>query len=105
MSIEGSRLPGAVIGMSRPAPKFKRGDIVSLASPSGNRLVGKIFIIDWRGYSEAYKGYVVPKFSRSRYSFLVRQSPIIPITTRKISHNAVMVSVSIGDSFQEGLEQ
>lgn len=49
MSIEGSRLPGAVIGMSRPAPKFKRGDIISLASPSGNRLVGKIFIIDWRG--------------------------------------------------------
>lgn len=45
-----------MIGMSRPAPKFKRGDIVSLVSSSGNRLVGKIFIIDWRGYSEAYKG-------------------------------------------------
>lgn len=49
MSIGGSRLPGAVIGMSRPAPKFKCGDIVSLVSSSGNRLVGKIFIIDWRG--------------------------------------------------------
>ena len=46
MSIGGSRLPGAVIGMSRPAPKFKCGDIVSLVSSSGNRLVGKIFIID-----------------------------------------------------------
>lgn len=43
--------------MSRPAPKFKRGDIVSLVSPSGNRLVGKIFIVDWRGgCPELYKG-------------------------------------------------
>lgn len=43
--------------MSRPDPKFKRGDTVSFASPSGNRLVGKVLIVDWRGgCPELYKG-------------------------------------------------